>query len=243
MNFKYRITTFPAPNKKNNEDAVGVFELNDGLLIIVSDAIGGNPISYRASQICVNSVYEFFKNSHELEYLAKARESINAANQELISFSSNNHLKIPLTTTVDILFLKSDYAYWGHIGDSRIYNFKNNILHRITKDHSVVQRLVDEGFITMREASNHSGKGIIFGAVGAGDRINIDVSKIQLNTSEKYRFFICTDGVTGIITDAELENFLRNEDLDKAKNAIQNLLLNRNHKDDCTYVMVDLVNS
>jgi protein phosphatase len=239
LKFNYRLKSFPARNKKNNEDAVAVFELNAGLLVILCDAVGGNTHSHLAGQICIDAVQEYFNDSDEPDYLNKIRNSINSANKKLIDFPRNLRLQTPLVTTLDILLLTDDFAFWGHVGDSRIYNFKNKKLHRMTKDHSVIQRLVDEGFITIREASNHLGKGIIFGAVGAGENINIDVSKLHLSSNDVNKFFICSDGVSGLLAENEIERNINIEDIDIAMDKIENLVRSKNHPDDCSFIIVE----
>ena len=117
-----------------------------------------------------------------------------------------------MATTVEVLFLNEDTAYWGHIGDSRIYNLKNNQLKQMTKDHSLVQKLVDEGYLTLREAEHHPNKNIIMRALGDNPLIEIDLSKQKLNPKDEHKFFICTDGVTAVVPDSELQDHLKLKD-------------------------------
>lgn len=235
MGFIYRSISSPAINKELNEDSVGVFNISDGLLIIVCDGIN----SAIASQLCLESIYNFFKLSNEPDYLIRIRESIHSANNSILNYSEANHANNDLATTADVLFLLDHNAYWGHIGDSRIYNMKNKNLHRITKDHSVIQKLVDEGFLTMNQASGHPGKSAIFGALSGSNHINADLSKMHLTSYDHHRFFICTDGVSNLISDLEIENTLRLKNIDLITEGLEKLIRSRNPKDDFSFVVID----
>jgi len=235
MGFNYRSISYPAINKSINEDSVGVFEISDGLLIVVCDGVN----SALAGQLSVESVYNFFRSSTEPDYLIRIRESIHSANNVILNYPRTNIHYNGMATTADVLFLQDHNAYWGHIGDSRIYNMKNNNLHRITKDHSVIQKLVDEGFLTMNQAFNHPGKSAIFGALGGGNEINIDLSKMHLTNYDHHKFFICTDGVSNIISEEKIENTLRLRNIDLITKELEKLIRACNPKDDFTFVVVE----
>jgi len=235
MGFNYRSVSYPAINKSINEDSVGVFAISDGLLIIVCDGVN----SALAGQLSIETVFNFFKTSTEPDYLVRIRESIYSANNAILNYAKSNHINHGLATTADVLFLLDQSAYWGHIGDSRIYNLKNNNLHRITKDHSVIQKLVDEGFLTMTQAFNHPGKSAIFGALGGGNQINIDLSKMHLTNYDHHKFFVCTDGVSNIISEEKIENTLRLRNIDSITKELEKLILACNPKDDFSFVVVE----
>ena len=235
MRFNYRSISFPSINKSLNEDSVGIFNISDGLLIVVCDGIN----SALAGQLCVESVYNNFKSSTETDYLFRIRESIYSANDSILNYAKSNLENHGLATTADVLFLFNHNAYWGHIGDSRIYNMKNNNLHRITKDHSVIQKLVDEGFLTMNQAFNHPGKSAILGALGGSNQIHVDLSKMHLTNYDLHKFFICTDGVSNLISEEEIENRLRLKNIDMISKELEKLIRSRDPKDDFSFVIAE----
>jgi PPM family protein phosphatase len=194
--------------RSGNEDSTGIFEIEEGLLAIVCDGLGGNKAGDIASKRTVEIVNEAFTTINDPDYIERIRKSIIHANKMLKEESFASEALKGMATTVEVLFIKDNGAYWGHVGDSRIYHLRNNKLRQITKDHSLVQKLVDEGLLTMKEAENHPNKNIIMRAVGDTNNLEVDASKIKLSAKEETLFFICTDGVTTVINNEELEQIL-----------------------------------
>jgi len=136
--------------------------------------------------------------------------------------------------------LIENIVYWGHIGDSRIYHLKSKRLNQITKDHSLVQKLLDEGYITHKQAANHPQKNVIVKALGDSETIEPDISKIRINLNEGNKFFICSDGVSNLINDEELEEVLILNDLEVMKNKIIKMIKLRGAGDDYSFIIVEI---
>ena len=147
--------------REENEDALGVFELEEGLLTIVCDGLGGNKAGEVASRLAVETIYNSFVKSQSSDYIERIKSAIQEANNVVLEKSSNNSQLKGMATTTEVLFLSGTTAYLGHIGDSRIYCVKGNKLQQLTKDHSLVQKLVDEGMLTSKDAEFHPNKNII----------------------------------------------------------------------------------
>ena len=136
--------------------------------------------------------------------------------------------------------MKENIVYWGHIGDSRIYHLKSKRLNQITKDHSLVQKLLDEGYITHKQAANHPQKNVIVKALGDSETIEPDISKIRINLNEGNKFFICSDGVSNLISDEELEEVLILNDLEVIKNKIIKMIKLRGAFDDYSFIIIEI---
>jgi protein phosphatase len=145
-----------------------------------------------------------------------------------------------MATTLEIFFLNENIVYWGHIGDSRIYHLKSKRLNQITKDHSLVQKLLDEGYITHKQAANHPQKNVIVKALGDIETIEPDISKIRINFNEGNRFLICSDGVSNLINDEELEEVLILNDLEVIKNKIIKMIKLRGAFDDYSFIIIEI---
>jgi serine/threonine protein phosphatase PrpC len=145
-----------------------------------------------------------------------------------------------MATTLEIIYLKENVVYWGHIGDSRIYHLKSKRLNQITKDHSLVQKLLDEGYITHKQATNHPQKNVIIKALGDNVLIEPDISKIKLNENEDNRFFICSDGVSNLISNAELEEVLIYRDLEEIKTRLIKMIKLRGAADDYSFILIEI---
>ena len=222
----------------DNEDSVGVFEVEDGLLAIVCDGLGGNKAGEVASKLTVETIYEVFKNMNQNDFLVRIQNSITEANRTVLEKSSNDVELNGMATTAEVLFLKGDNAYWGHVGDSRIYNLRNGKLKQLTKDHSLVQKLVDEGYLTLKEAENHPNKNIIMRALGDKNAVDIDLSKLKISQKDDFKFFVCTDGVTAVLGDSDLQSLLKLKDINIIADKVCNLVEERGAPDNYTFVLI-----
>ena len=238
MKFKHTFVSKIGLKRVDNEDSVGVFEVEDGLLAIVCDGLGGNKAGEVASKLTVETIYEVFKNMNQNDFLVRIQNSITEANRTVLEKSSNDVELNGMATTAEVLFLKGDNAYWGHVGDSRIYNLRNGKLKQLTKDHSLVQKLVDEGYLTLKEAENHPNKNIIMRALGDSENVEVDVSKLKINPAEFGKFFVCTDGVTTVLQNDELEKILNNNNVHYISEVIANMVEKRGAPDNYTFVII-----
>ena len=236
MDYKYSSVTNIGLKRLDNEDSLGIYKIENGILAIVCDGLGGNNAGDIASQLSVNTVYEFFKSSNQEDYLERIKSAITEANNSILHKSSTNNIFKGMATTIDVLFLLENTAYYGHVGDSRIYFLRNGKLKQLTKDHSLVQKLIDEGLLTINEAEHHPNRNIIMRALGDNSAIEIDLNKITLSSSDNYLFFLCTDGVTTVVKDNELEEILAN--YDNIKKTLSDLIKKRGAPDNFTFICI-----
>ncbi len=240
MGFKYIRFTSPGSVKKFNEDAVETAEINDGLLAILCDGVGGDNGGDLAARIALKSALYFFSASENDNYLEKIKLAIEESNSFVLNHSSTTMPLKNMATTLEIIYLKDNVVYWGHIGDSRIYHLKSKRLNQITKDHSLVQKLLDEGYITHKQATNHPQKNVIIKALGDNVSIEPDISKIRLNVSDENKFFICSDGVSNLVSNAEIEEVLILNDLEEIKNKIIKMIKLRGAVDDYSFIIIEI---
>lgn len=238
MSFKYTAVSRVGFQREENEDCIGVYKVEDGLLTIVCDGLGGKNAGEIASQITRDSILNNFKTLQIDDYLDRIKKSIVLANKEVFNNSENINEYKGMATTVEVLYLKDNNAYWGHVGDSRIYNYKNGRLKQLTKDHSLVQRLIDDGYLTLNEAETHPNRHIITRALGENDSIEIDLSKIRIDRNSDNLFFVCTDGVSGEVRDWELELVLSSRDINKIAKKLENIIEERGARDNFSFVII-----
>ncbi len=241
MGFNYVQFTSAGAEKKINEDAIETAIIDDGYLALLCDGVGGDFGGELAARIAIKSALYFFSESKNKNYLERIKQSIEESNSFVFSHSSSASDLQNMATTLEILFVKGNVAYWGHIGDSRIYHLKSKKLHQLTKDHSLVQKLLDEGFITHKQAASHSQKNVIMKALGDSKFVEPDISKILINDSGLKRFFICSDGISNLITNSELEEFLNLPELEEIKNKLIKIIKIRGAFDDYSFIIVDVI--
>lgn len=238
MNFDHVIVSEIGLKRKNNEDAAGVFNINDGLLVIVCDGLGGNRGGEVASSLSVETISNSFKNSKEPDYLLRIKNSIVEANELLLDLSSKNPNVNGMATTAEVLFIEDSTLYLGHVGDSRIYEMKNDKLKQLTKDHSLVQQLVDNGLLTSDQAESHPNRNVIVRAIGDSEDIDVDLLKMKLNNDDDLKFFICTDGVSCVVFHSELEEILQGRDINQISEKLIAAVKHSGAPDNFTFVLL-----
>jgi protein phosphatase len=151
--------------------------------------------------------------------------------------NGNLHFK-GMATTCEVLLLNGASAYWGHLGDSRIYYYSKKKLTQLTKDHSVSQKLVDDGELSLRDYPHHPKKSIVTKAIGDNSIPEVDSSKILLTKQVSSKFLVCTDGVTCVVSNYEIEKLLEKDDLNEISEKLNKLIERRGAPDNFSYVLV-----
>jgi len=224
---------------------LGVFETEEGLLAIIADGLGGNRAGEVASKMCVENIHKFFTSHTTPNFLERIKLSVAEANRIIVEAAAGSPHLNGMATTIEVLFLNGSNAYWGHVGDSRIYSFSNKRLSQLTKDHSLIQKLVDDGYLTIKDAENYPNKHIITRAVGDSSTVEIDLSKMNLSLgmigSSEYalKFFICTDGVTGVVNNPELQVILDEVGLKIISERLSGLIEERGAPDNYSFIIID----
>ena len=147
-------------------------------------------------------------NTENIENLI--REAMNYANKVVYKKSRENEELDQMGTTLEICIIYGNKIYIGHIGDSRIYRIRRNIIRRITTDHSYVETLVKDGTITREEAFYHPRKNILMKALGCTENIEPDITVKGFLTDDI--ILMCTDGLTNMLQEEEIYNII-NEDI------------------------------
>jgi protein phosphatase len=139
-------------------------------------------------------------------------------------------------TTVTAAMVSDDLMLIGHVGDSRAYILDDNKLRRVTNDHSLVAELVKNGTITEDEAMHHPQKNIITRALGTGEYIEVDIEKINIKKGDI--IVLCSDGLTNLLCDKEIEQILLNcEDAAKCAEMMVNRANDEGGYDNITVII------
>jgi serine/threonine protein phosphatase PrpC len=182
-----------------NEDAFFYQKLSDGELFVVCDGMGGHNGGDIASNAAVRYIHEYFNNNPNSNPEITIREAIKFANQQIYYLSRTNKGHIGMGTTAVVLFIQLNSIYIAHAGDSRIYVVNNKKLLKLTKDHSVVQEMVDKGIIKEEDAESHPRKNEITQALGIREFIEPTVAT-GIRSKKGDRFILCSDGLSGLIS-------------------------------------------
>lgn len=235
--------------RANQEDSCGVASTPNGDVFVVCDGVGGNVGGEKASAIAVDSVVEFFRKEKYTNVPQAINDAMIYANQKILDYASVYREYAGMATTICVLLLQDKNAFIAHIGDSRIYLYlgKEKELYRITKDHSYVQSLIDEGEITDEEAENHPRNNIILKSLGHDSEVDPTIDMLQPKNGDI--FLLCTDGLNGMISDKTIEHTLKQDNSleQKGEQLIELAMQGENgHKgglDNCTLQLIKIDNS
>ena len=166
-----------------NQDSYYVSDLekDDIKLFILADGMGGYKGGEIASSLAIASARNFiinnFKNTKKdrENILRMLEEAIEYANMIVYEKSKENEELTDMGTTLDVCLLYNNKVFIGHVGDSRVYRIRKNIIRKLTSDHSYVEKLVKEGTITKEEAYNHPKKNMLMKAIGCNSLVEPDV--------------------------------------------------------------------
>nr|WP_320190041.1 Stp1/IreP family PP2C-type Ser/Thr phosphatase [uncultured Desulfobacter sp.] len=218
-----------------NQDSVTNLTLPAGEVFIVADGMGGTAGGKTASSMAIDIVGGWLKNgSGPINKLIG--EAISKANQKIYSKALSGDPKFSkMGTTVAVLYISDQYAFHAHVGDTRIYLYRNNKLKQLTKDHSKVQDLIDIGMIDPEDAALHPESNVITRCLGIGTSVDVEVRREPLNIQDKDRFLICSDGLWGMIKDSRIEAlFSEDKTLDVLCNNLIEEALSAGGKDNVT---------
>ena len=137
------------------------------------------------------------------------RGAISRANKEIYEIAEKDETYKGMGTTVILAITFGNRVYIGHIGDSRLYRIRKNIIRQLTTDHSYVQALLKEGTITKEQAYNHPQKNILLKVVGCEPYIEPDI--LVKGFLKDDVLLMCTDGLTNMLTNEEIFNIITNE--------------------------------
>lgn len=203
---KYSIYFNKGKMRSNNEDNY-FLDLNSRpyQVVAVADGMGGHNAGEVASKIAINSVKEY-KFGGQADLQQEIKYVINSANQEIILTGQGNSEYKDMGTTLTLGIINNNQLYFGHIGDSRIYLYRDNNLDLLTTDDSLVNKLLKQNKINDEEAFNHPQKNILTQALGLDDKLKIETGVITLQENDILLF--CTDGLSDMIKFNEIQNVL-----------------------------------
>lgn len=195
--------------RQSNQDAIGSEQQDDLACFIVSDGTGGHAGGEIASALVVDSIKQRFLQ--ESCFGARALHSyVDFAIERVAENKRNIPQQQDMSATVAaILFDQSNRSViWAHMGDTRIYMFRNGKIHKISRDHSLAQRLVDAGYLDAGQLRTHPQRSVLFAAIGAEGDTPPDITEEAIRLEKGDAFLLCTDGFWEWITDAEMEQCL-----------------------------------
>ena len=231
--------------RDHNEDCVG-YDIKSGIAVL-ADGMGGHQGGEIASRMAVEQVlrqlkYLLLEQSDRpitsSQMLDLVSNTILDSNRKIFEASEELSSRHGMGTTVVAAVVEGSHLYAGHVGDSRLYLFREGTLKRITKDHSLVQDLVDKGFYTEDEAKLASINHVVTRALGTADEVEVDT--LQQEAERDDLFLLCSDGLSDMLDDEMIEQVLSESDMNLDEKA-QSLVAQANQnggKDNVSVVLI-----
>lgn len=198
-------TTHVGRVRKTNQDAFDRFDDpdRDEILLVVADGMGGHRGGEVASRMAVGTLGKLVREL-DGEPSERLRCAVERANHEIHRLGERDSMLRGMGTTAVALLLRPDgTAILAHVGDSRIYRLRDGRLEALTEDHSMVARWLKEGLIDEDTARSHPQRNQIDRALGAAETVQPDLLESDLRPGDL--FLLCSDGLTGMLPDEELE--------------------------------------
>lgn len=223
-------------HRSGNEDSA----LINGVLIAVADGMGGHAGGEVASKVAISTLAQILPllNNDEMDSESLEDFLLNAileVDDEIKLTAEANDRLSGMGTTLTAIALYRNKAYVLHTGDSRAYRLRGKEFTQLTKDHSVVQELIDAGTITEAEAAVHPQRSVLTNVLmGLG---NITPLLVQYDVKAGDKFLLCSDGLTNVISNAELHKKMTEED---ALSNLISLTYERGAPDNVTVVIAEV---
>ena len=209
---KYYYITDPGKVRERNEDSVTILKNGDEYLLAVADGMGGHKNGEIASSIALNHLASRFKGissvGNKEDAINWIQGTINEANALIYKYVALHPESEGMGTTMVLAILTPSFLLIGNIGDSSGYVVKNDRLHKINVDHTLVNLLVKSGELTEEEAKNHPRKNVLMRALGASNDVEMDIFNVELGVQG---IFLCSDGLTNMLDNDQIMKVL-NED-------------------------------
>ncbi len=231
--------------RKDNQDSYGFFEpkteeefLKKGRLFIVADGLGGHKGGRVASNMAVKIVgEEYYKSEHEDIYTALV-SAIEIANRKIFEKGNSDEALERMGTTCTTVVIRQPYLYLAHVGDSRAYIIRENIIKQISTDHTLVEEMVNSGILSKNEAKTHPDSHILTRSLGIHEEVEVDILDPPIKLEEGDVIFLCSDGLTIYLNDEEIKKIVQKEDINKASEKLIDIANSRGGRDNITVEII-----
>ena len=229
---RHAAATDPGQTRRRNEDAY----VADPPLFAVADGMGGA----QAGEIAARIAATVLRESPGDKGADAVVELIKEANRRVYEAAGGDETRSGMGTTITAAMVEGDRVQIGHVGDSRAYRIREGRLEQLTEDHSLVAELVRSGRLAPEEADSHPQRSVITRTVGTDPDVDVDTFSVDARPGDV--FFICSDGLTTMVSDASILELVEKNrtNLDKAAKALVDAANKGGGEDNITIVLFEV---
>ena len=208
--------TDPGKVRSHNEDSVTIVKnLKNEYLVVVADGMGGHKAGEVASSLAVNELGKRFSELSSIgtkeEAVIWLKEIIDEINVKILRYAEEHVDASGLGTTCVCSIVTNEFLLFGNIGDSSGYVIKKGKLYKVTKDHTLVNILLENGELSETAAKTHPQKNVLMKALGAAEEIEMDIFDVERDVDG---IVLCSDGLTNMISVDQMEKVFDDKDLE-----------------------------
>lgn len=195
--------------RDNNQDSYSAYEIDGAVVAIVCDGMGGAAEGALASNQAVMAIKEYINERYyngmsDISVKTMLISAVESANRFVYNLSRTDESYFGMGTTAVVALISDSFAYVAHVGDSRAYKKSDNVMYQLTKDHSIIQHMIENGEISAQEASSHPDKHIITRALGVDTEVKVDFC--QESFDENDTLILCSDGLSNYVSTDDIIN-------------------------------------
>ena len=223
--------------KEDNQDLFLVKEFGDGsLLMAVADGLGGMVGGKRAAEMAQECLSNFNPDCESVE--AHIEELMQEANRKIMEIVGNEPDMEGMGTVVTAAFVINGIVRWAHVGDSRLYLFRDDELHQITEDDTMAGFLLSEGELTKEEARIHPGRQLVFQCIGGSGEFEADTGSFKLREGDL--LLLSTDGLHDEVPEEKIVRILESKiELKEKLESLVSTALDTGGKDNIAVVVAE----
>jgi protein phosphatase len=198
--------------RNENQDRMSCVGTPCGYAYIVSDGMGGRRAGALAAQLTIETLTHALLGIQSIPFAPDAiRHALEEANKMVYARGHSGVAETQgMGATAVVLFVAGSQALVAHVGDSRAYLHAEGVLRQLTRDHSLVQKMVDAGLLAVTDAASHPDSSILDRAIGVLPDVEVDISG-WISLHEGDRILLCSDGLHGYVADSEIIAVLENK--------------------------------
>lgn len=247
MELKISAATDLGLRREHNEDTLVTWmpdqsaeRERSGALLVVADGMGGSKAGEVASRIAADTLVTTYRNAPGDDPLRRVANALETANATVHHESLLKHELHGMGTTCTAVVVRGSDIYVAHVGDSRAYLARDGHLRQLTQDHSLVAQLVAERHITAEQARVDPRRNVVTRSVGIGPTVEVDAFSLNGEFHAGDTLLVSTDGLHGVVGDAELLRAVSQPSLDQACDDLIALARERGGPDNITVILARL---
>ena len=226
--------------RAGNEDSA----LTSRSLVAVADGMGGHAAGEVASRIAITTLAKESEVFTQKDVDLESADDLYSSSLQLIDatiaeYAIENPALAGMGTTLSALFLRDGAVAALHIGDSRIYRLRGNALEQLSTDHTVIQELLDQGAITEADIATHPQRSVLTQVLMGDGRNQMALSLYEVKADD--RFLLCSDGLTGVVSDKEIKAILKSKARGAAVDALIESAYANGAPDNVTVIVADVL--